>query len=600
METKDMYLQRLKMFSNKKDKFTDKSNFLSMSRLVTFLGGGLTAILAYKQIGIMYCIGILFAASILFLYLVIMHQKVIDEAKRYGNLAEINKKCICRMDGSWTDFSYNGESYKDPEHSYSNDLDIFGRASLFQWINTTNTYYGNKTLKRLLEKPDKKLEQIKRRQGAVKELNNKIDFCQNLECIGLDSEDISKDPQGLLEYSEDNRKVFKNQWIEWVFYILPTINILSIIICWLDDSVFKLIPMGLMLVHLLINLLGYNKVMPVINSVRHYKNEIKAYQKLIKFIEDEEFTDEFLLELKSRFYNKNISASFQIKGLEKIVDAVDMRYSPALEFLLNVLVFWNFHCVFSLERWKSISGKSIRAWIETIGMFEALSSLALISQMNPDWVFADFCDKKVFFEADKMGHPLINNDKRVCNSFKIDNKICIITGSNMSGKTTFLRTIGINLVLSYAGAAVCAKKLETSIMDIYTSMRVADDLNAGISTFYAELIRIKTIIDISKKKEPMIFLIDEVFRGTNSEDRIIGAKNVLVNLDKYWIIGLISTHDFELCSLGKDRNSRISNYHFEETYLNNEIKFDFLIKPGRCTTTNAKYLMKMVGIELVI
>ena len=168
----------------------------------------------------------------------------------------------------------------------------------------------------------------------------------------------------------------------------------------------------------------------------------------------------------------------------------------------------------------------------------------------------------------------------------------------MSGKTTLLRTIGINLVLAYCGAPVCASSLECSLMDIYTSMRISDDLSSGISTFYAELLRIKMMIDVSHKKQDMIFLIDELFRGTNSRDRIIGATSVLKNLNKNWIIGLISTHDFELCNLENETGSKIVNYHFTENYVDNEIHFDYKLRHGRCTTTNAKYLMKMVGIEL--
>jgi DNA mismatch repair ATPase MutS len=197
-----------------------------------------------------------------------------------------------------------------------------------------------------------------------------------------------------------------------------------------------------------------------------------------------------------------------------------------------------------------------------------------------------------------MGHPLINHKQRVNNSINIDQSICIITGSNMSGKTTFLRTIGINLVIAYAGGAVCAKKFDTSIMDIYTCMRVSDDLSKGISTFYAELLRVKMIIEASKEKKPMIFLIDEMFSGTNSMDRIAGAKNVLLNLSREWIAGLISTHDFELCALEKDSKGKIKNFHFSERYKNNMIEFDYKLKNGQCTTTNAKYLMKMVGIEI--
>ena len=253
----------------------------------------------------------------------------------------------------------------------------------------------------------------------------------------------------------------------------------------------------------------------------------------------------------------------------------------------------------ALENWKETSGMFLREWLDTVGKFEALSSLALFAQLNPTWAFPTFTEETAVFAAEALGHPLIRKQKRVSNDYVMNHQICIVTGSNMSGKTTLLRTIGINLVLAYAGAPVCAQKLTCSLMDIFTSMRITDDLEGGISTFYAELLRIKMIIEFAKQEKPMIFLIDEVFRGTNSTDRVIGARNVLLNLDKSWVIGLISTHDFELCALENKSDGRVKNYNFIETYTDNEIHFDYKIRPGRCTTTNAQYLMKMVGIEVV-
>ncbi|TYQ14706.1 UNVERIFIED_CONTAM: Mismatch repair ATPase (MutS family) [Acetivibrio alkalicellulosi] len=596
MNLDNIYQKHLKQYSDTKDNLSKKSNTISTLRLLVFIAGVLIAILGYSSFGIMYSVGVFITSMIFFVFLVVKHEKIISQVNRYKNLAQVNKDCISRMDGKWINFSKNGEDYIDYEHNYSNDLDIFGKASLYQLINTSKTYYGGLKLKNLLTNPDKNIDSIIKRQNAIKELSQKIDFCQGLECEGMLDEEVSRDPVNLIEYSQDKSKVF-GKWLEWTFYILPELSILSIIICLIDRRISIYIPVFLLITHILLNLYGNTKAIYTINKVSGYKNKIKIFYKIIKLIENEHFNDQYLIELKGKLFN-NKSASSQIKGLEKIVEALDLRFNPFFAFFSNILVFWNFHCVMALERWKSNSGKSIKTWIETIGMFEALSSLAMVSQLNPHWTFPQFSKKDVFFLADEMSHPLIHTEKRVCNSIKIDGEVCIITGSNMSGKTTFLRTIGINLVLAYAGAATCSKKFEPSIMDIYTSMRITDDLNQGISTFYAELLRIKMIIENSKKKNPMIFLIDEVFRGTNSEDRIIGAKNVVLNLYKDWIIGLISTHDFELCNLKNENLMNISNYHFEEKYTNNMIEFDYILKSGQCKSTNAKYLMKMVGIEL--
>jgi len=503
------------------------------------------------------------------------------------------------MEGTWTEFEDKGDEYLNPEHMYSNDLDVFGHGSLFQWINATNTFFGREALRRLLENPKKEPGQIRKRQKAIKELSGKIDFCQSLQCEGMYAQNASQNPDKLIDFCEEGKKLFRHKLIGQLFYILPELTIIFIIICMFDPSVSLYIPLSLIGIQAVINIVCYGRASGILGPVSRYKNEIQVFQKLIELIEKEEFEDEYLKELKSKLFDGKRPASEQIKDLEKIVNSIDVGKGYIVELILNLFLFWNIHCVFALERWKAKSGKAIRSWLQTIGDFEALASLALVAQMNPEWDFPEMSDREVSFNAIDMGHPLINESRRVCNSINMGNNICVVTGSNMSGKTTLLRTVGVNLLLAYAGTAVCAKKMTCSVMDICTSMRIVDDLSEGISTFYAELLRIKMIIDHSRKKKPMIFLIDEVFRGTNSLDRVIGAKNVLLNLNKDWVIGMISTHDFELCNLEKGHGGRIVNYHFTETYTNNEIKFDYILRRGQCKTSNARYLMKMVGIELL-
>jgi hypothetical protein len=599
METEEKYLKRITEYKEIKDKLDKTSNLLSTIRLLVFLAGIVITILAFIYLKALLGFIVLLISLAAFVYFVYKHQKIIDKGNRYNNLIEINRKCISRMEGSWTKFDDDGQDYVDAAHSYSGDLDIFGHASLFQWINSANTYSGKEFLRILFENPNKDPREIKKRQGAVKELAEKIDFCQRLQCEGLNVSEFSKEPENLLKFSENKIAIFRKKWFSYLFYILPIITVVSILICYLIRKVPVYIPITLIIIQAIINLIGFKSANLVLNTISTYKNKIKVYQNILNTIEKEDFKDEYLKTLKAELYFKDKSASSQIEGLEGIVNAVDLKYNILFYFVFVILIFWSFHCVLALENWKEKSGKSLRDWLKVIGKFEALSSLAGISQMNPTWALPEFVQKKVALSVLELGHPLITAEKRVCNNVKLADKICIVTGSNMSGKTTLLRSIGINLVLAYAGAPVCAKRFESSIMDIYTSMRLTDDLNSGISTFYAELLRIKMIINYSKEEKPMIFLIDEVFRGTNSRDRVIGAKNVLCNLNRDWILGLISTHDFELCELENEKSGRIINYHFTETYSKNTIMFDYKLKSGRCTTTNAKYLMRMVGIDIL-
>lgn len=276
---------------------------------------------------------------------------------------------------------------------------------------------------------------------------------------------------------------------------------------------------------------------------------------------------------------------------------ISIRSNGILYILFNIVFLWDYQSSFALENWKAKFGSNVETWLSSIGEIESLTSLTVPLQIENGLSFPKIDSSKFTINAKAIGHPLIKKEERVYNDISIEDKILIITGSNMSGKTTFLRTLGINMVLTNAGAPVFSSELSLPIMDIYTSMRITDDLKNKISTFYGELLRIKEILDYGKVHKNTFFLIDEIFRGTNSKDRIYGARNVLLNLNKNGLMGAITTHDLEICELDNDK--RIVNYNFSEKYVDGLIDFDYKIKPGKSTTTNAKHLMKTVGIELL-
>ena len=265
--------------------------------------------------------------------------------------------------------------------------------------------------------------------------------------------------------------------------------------------------------------------------------------------------------------------------------------------LLSGSLLWDFWLATAIEKWKKTYGKRIEIWIDTVSTMEELISLSVVGRVR-DYSFPHVVDEeKVTLKAVNAYHPLIKNGENLAvkNSIDVTENTIIITGSNMSGKTTFLRTLGINLILAYAGAPVCADSLDASYMKIFTSMRVVDDVSNGISTFYAEILRIKNMVEYSKENKNMLCLIDEIFKGTNSADRIIGAKAVIKNLEVPNCISFVSTHDFELCDMA-DENAKVTNYHFQEYYEKDELKFDYKLRDGRCTTTNAVNILKMAGI----
>lgn len=577
------------------------SNKFSFLRLVLFVLGLLICIYFWGngQRGIAVAVFLVF--GVLFLAAVVKHDSILGELARIKCKITIHENYIKRHGDDWRKFSDEGGEFVDSNHEYSSDLDIFGKGSLFQWLNVAHTCYGRRALKELLLGSSKAASDIRDRQSAVRELGKleKFSFCEELECLGMLSKGVDKDPAELVEYALRDERLFRHKGGYFLFYLLPFITLLTVALYFFKYP----IPNGtlplLLILQMMITGIGSLKVNRVLKTVHSFKASIEAYGSMIRLIEEESFESPYLRQLKNKLYTVNDrQASDALKKLVKISDAINSRSNIVAYVFLNSLLLWDFHCIIALEEWRENYGEQISEWLVCIGVFEAISSLAVMCHLDDSWSFPTLAVDGLSICATQLGHPLIHPRKRVCNDIEVDNQISIITGSNMSGKTTLLRTIGISLVLTYAGAPVYARVFEAPILEVFTSMRIGDDLNNGISTFYAELLRIKKIIEFSKKEQPMLFLIDEIFKGTNSSDRLTGAISLIYNLNRSWIIGMISTHDFELCDLEYKDQSRISNYHFSESYAENEIHFDYKLKSGRCRTTNAKYLMRMVGIEI--
>lgn len=575
----------------------EKSNnrFINYRLFVFLTGAILVGLLFYKKNQTLaFSLSILFI--LLFILVVVTHGRIKRNLKRCRALADIYVDHLKRINGEWTDFSDTGDEFLTDNHPYAADLNIFGVKSLFQMLNLTHTFKGRTRFADLLGRPDTDHADILKRQGAVEELSGKLDFIEEFTLEGQLIKKPSMDPENLIEAIRSKVKVPGILKSPVILFGLPGMTLLSASFAgknfpWLYFTLLS----GLML-QLLIFGWSYKILSSHLGKVSKYKDELETYKKLFELIEKEQFSSELLKDLQGRMTSKSSSAADEIKRLARISDFIDFKNTPIIYFIMNVLFLWDLHLNKSLDRWKADNAENIMLWLDALGAFEALISLSVMEVITPVSSYPTFTFELPEFHAKDLAHPFIHHEKRVSNNVDI-NGISIITGSNMSGKTTLLRTIGINLVLAYAGAPVCASSLRTEIMTVYTSMRNNDDLSEGVSTFYAELLRIKKIVDYSKQQEKMIFLIDEIFKGTNSKDRVDGAKTVLKGLDKPWMVGLISTHDYELCDLENDSNKRFSNYHFTENYSENRIHFDYKLHKGRCKTSNARYLMKMVGLE---
>ncbi|MEW8994137.1 DNA mismatch repair protein MutS [Clostridium sp.] len=533
-----------------------------------------------------------------FVCLIIYHRKVKGKLKLAEDMIEINNRYLQRISGEWINFQDLGDEFVNKDHRYASDLDIVGKESLFQLINITNTWHGRESLAKALLEPNYDRAEILLRQEAVKELFDDLDFCEEMERIGKNNKNGLKNPKKLISYVEDKGVLIKSKFIKKVLYLMPLFTIpISLIIFIFNLNNLNFLMYFLLIIQTGVWVISTLKVNQVLENINYFRGSLEEYLNILRLIEKKEFKSKKLNDIKENLFKYNGSAIEAIKKLSSISEKINIRQSNGLIYIaLNILFLWDYQCVFSLEDWKAENGDKIENWLSNIGVIEELMSLAVLVHIDENVAFPTINPSGAKIEAQDLGHPLISKDVRVNNDVSMKENIFIITGSNMSGKTTFLRTIGINLVLAYVGAPVFSKKMECSLLDIYTSMRITDDLKNGISTFYGELIRIKEIIEGAKNNKNMIFLIDEIFRGTNSKDRITGADAVIRNLSKAGVIGGLTTHDVELCNLSEC--SGIKNYHFSEYYKENKIYFDYKLKVGKSNTTNAKYLMRIVGIEI--
>ncbi|MCT4544049.1 MAG: DNA mismatch repair protein MutS [Vallitalea sp.] len=591
-KNKDNYKKQL-------DDINKKINTFSNIRLIVMIIGIAIILWSYSKQTYLTTLFSLVITLVLFISLIIIHQKFINLKPKIQALYKINENGIKRLKGEWNEFDITGDEFIDEKHNYSWDLDVFGRNSLFQWINQTNTPMGKKKLRDSLIRPIKNINNIENRQKAIKELSSNLEWVQEFIASGMIKNKTNNDEKDLIKWSKNVIPYFLNGGLNILVKILPVISIVTLIMPFFIDSFSFIYGIIFISIQIIIAFINFAKMNDRLESIDSYRKQIKIYEQMINVIEKQEFQSELLKTLqKEMYYNKEELASVQIKKLDKIIDMITLRHMQVY-ILFNLLTLWDYQCTISLESWKNKYGKNLERWLDSLGEMEALVSLSTIAYENPDWVMpAIVKDYKI--SACEIGHPLINAQDRVCNNFNFGGRYTslLITGSNMSGKSTFLRTIGINLVLAYAGAPVCAKEFYCPIMDIYTSMRIKDDIDNKISSFYAELLRIKKIIEATNEGKKVFYLLDEIFRGTNSRDRHIGAKTLIKKLYKDNTLGLVSTHDLELADIASETNSRLKNYHFQEYYKNNKIYFDYKLHSGVSNTFNAVYLMKEIGIDI--
>ncbi|WP_175635372.1 MutS-related protein [Pedobacter ghigonis] len=490
----------------------------------------------------------------------------------------------------------HGTAFESEIHPHTSDLDIFGKASLFALLNRCSTKNGNDVLaKRLAEKSARDI--ILSRQEAVKEITAKIDetysFRANLH--GYDPGKIEQIKMQLKLQLGAQLEFVKGKFLRLYVKLVPFVTVGLILAAILVSAAFWKVLALVFVIHTGWNVLLSAKINKVFYSFGGSSGLLNGYASAILWTEKQNWKSPYILNL----FDSRIPVSQEIKSLSKIIQNFDARLNILVGGILNALLLWDLKCCINLDIWYKSSSKDVIAALNHLGDFEELISLATVAYNQSDWVFPALTEQFTL-KTEQIGHPLIRRELRVDNDFHVSENptVDIVTGSNMAGKSTFLRTLGINMVLAYSGAPVCAKSLELSVFSINTYMRIKDSLNESTSTFKAELNRLKMILENVVRDKDTLVLIDEMLRGTNSRDKYLGSKVFVEKLIAEKTPALFATHDLQLADLINDYPATVRNFHFDIQITNGEMKFDYLLKHGPCKTFNAAILLKQIGLTL--
>lgn len=569
-----------------------RCNAIGSLRLLMIIVSLLSLIAYVKTKGDVFMI-VFVLALIGFFILVKVHGKMLWKVKVKQELIAINQREIDFLSGKGIPFGH-GEEYSDAAHPYSFDLDIFGKNSLFHFLNRTQSYIGKKALAESLLGllPNSRIVAT---QEAVKELSPKMAFRQDISVLAKFADDSKSDYDFLLQWGEHTGKE-SSAGMLILSYVFPFITLSSIVLYAVagNDLFYHLASLSFM-VNLFILYLNYNKIRKEIRTLEKAHLALKHYGLIIEMIEKETFSCPELNRQKALLTYNGIQASAQLKYLAGLLDKLNHINNGVAAIVLNGLYLCHLHLFNSLMKWKKLYASQIAVWLGVIGEFEKLNSYANFSFNNPDFAYPELnTGFKLKFKD--LGHPLIPARSRVCNDVAfVDHKFIILTGSNMAGKSTFLRTVGVNMVLAGAGSPVCATSAEVHPLHVLVSMRLSDSLHENESYFFAEIKRLKEILD-TLKEEVCFVILDEILKGTNSEDKRTGTVEIVKQVMLRGGIGAIATHDLKICDTTADYPSYLTNKCFEVHVVNDELVFDYKLTDGVCKNKSATFLMKKMKI----
>lgn len=588
----DIYNSKVTFFTSELSKINKKYNSISLFRLLSiFLF--LTSIYFYiqKAEGFWIILAVLFFAS--FLVLMRIHSRLSFQRLLKKALLKINQDEISFLRREKIPFE-NGEEFQDFHHPYAYDLDIFGEHSLFQNLNRTATFIGKKNLANQLLTLYTN-EVILENQQAINELKSKIDWRQDFLALATVSNDSEISYKSLLHWNSSGNTTLPKVLIA-ISFIFPTL-FLGLLTAYFITS--KTILLSYLTYLFIINLmvLGkfFKRIQSEITQADRVDQIIKQYSLLVQKIEKETFQSKKLKDLQQQLVFKNTTASKHLNELSELFSKMETVANYVVATLFNGIFLYHIHVLKSLLKWKENYSTEFEKWIDVIGEFEKLNSLANFSYNNPEFAYPELnTDFKINFS--NLGHPLLNPETRVGNdTLFYPQSFVILTGSNMSGKSTFLRSLGINMVLAGTGSVVCASEAQVHPLPVLVSMRLSDSLSDSESYFFAEIKRLKQIMD-ALEVQPAFVLLDEILRGTNSDDKRNGTIEVLKKVIAKKAIGVIATHDIEVCLTTNQYPEILSNNCFEVEIKNDDLHFDYKLRKGICKNKSATFLMKKMEI----
>jgi hypothetical protein len=591
------YKQRTDLTQQEISKFEKLINTYSLLRLVIFALFVVAIYLSVKTIGIGLLIVLFVILMLAFTWLVSRQSFFIEQKNYYVAVRTVSENELESI-ASRSNIYDNGAGFADEKHGYTADLDIFGKATLYQLINRAATAPGKQLLAAWLSAPAERTAVISR-QGSLKELSLKnswkLDFQAGLLFAnGSETNQLSS----LFNYLRTPLELPGEKIITGYIKVAPYL-LLAAIVAAIFYPLAALVAIAIAIFNFGV-LTAKGSYMLKSSAIADKIGQTLAnYTKVFKIIEAEEWQSDRCNELAQQLKTQNTSK--KIEELSRLINKLGSSSIMIVGFILNVFFLWGLKQIIAIEAWKRNNQQSLETAFDIIAEFEALISLASLHINYPEWCFPQIAIGDGYtLSAKSLAHPLISKDKTVTNDYELNNafKIDIITGSNMAGKSTFLRTIGINSVLALCGAPVCAAEMCVSVITIKTYMRIKDSLNESTSTFKAELDRLQMLLNAVENEKNVFFLIDEMLRGTNSVDKYLGSKAVIEQLIKKKGVGMVATHDLQIAELERSYPDYVRNFYFDIQVINGEMIFDYKIKDGECKTFNASLLLKRIGIDV--